>query len=211
LAKLDVAKDAPAPVALQNLARERAAQADRDTTDVYARQAVISTAADTLAEAGLMEESDAMLAAELKRSHSPYYYMLGLAANAKKRKDSATALTWHEKAYAAADGPATRLQWGVSYVNALVELSPADEGRIEKVAGSVIGELEAKPDTFYDRNRRGLERMGRKLAEWNKTGAHGDSVKRIEVQMHGVCTHLPKGDAARESCERVLRPAPAAA
>ena len=41
------------------------------------------------------------------------------------------ALEWYEKAYAAADGPATRLQWGVSYVNALVDLSPQDAARID--------------------------------------------------------------------------------
>ena len=79
--------------------------------------------------------------------------MLGLAANAKKRGDKAAALDWYEKAYAAADGPATRLQWGAGYVNALVDLAPQDAQRIEAAASQVIGELEAKPDTFFGRNQ----------------------------------------------------------
>jgi hypothetical protein len=171
---------------------------------------VISTAADALAEVGLMTESDALLTSELTRSQSPYYYMLGLAANAKKRGDKAVALDWHEKAYVAADGPATRLQWGASYVNALVELAPQDARRIETAASHVIGELDAKPDTFFGRNQKSLERMGKKLAAWNKGHQHGDSLQRIRAQMAGVCAKLPAADPARAACDSSLRPANAA-
>jgi hypothetical protein len=183
------------------------ARADRETTDPYARGAVISTAADALAQAGLMPESDALLTAELSRSQSPYYYMLGLAANAKKRGDKAAALDWHEKAYAAADGPATRLQWGASYVSALVELAPQDKQRIESAASHVIGELDAKPDTFFGRNQKSLERMGKRLAAWNKGNAHGESLQRIQAQMAGVCAKLPAADPAHAACDSALLPA----
>ena len=54
-----------------------AGRADRETTDVYARQSAISGAAEVLAEAGLLDESDALLTRELARSHSPYYFMAG--------------------------------------------------------------------------------------------------------------------------------------
>jgi len=197
------------PEALQQNVREQVARADRETTDPYARQAVISTAADVLAQAGLMAESDALLTAELARSQSPYYYMLGLAANAKKRGDKAAALDWQEKAYAAADGPATRLQWGASYVSALIELAPQDRRRIEAAASNVIGELDAKPDTFFGRNQKSLERMGRKLAAWNKGNVHGDSLRRIHAQMAGVCAKLPVADPARAMCSAALLPATA--
>ena len=195
------------PEALQNTVREQAARADRETTDPYARGAVISTAADVLAQAGLMPESDALLTSELARSQTPYYYMLGLAANAKKRGDKAAALDWHEKAYAAADGPATRLQWGAGYVNALVDLAPQDAKRIEAAASQVIGELDAKPDTFFGRNQKSLERMGKRLAAWNKGNAHGESMQRIQAQMAGVCAKLPAADPARAACSGALQPA----
>jgi len=206
LARLDNEK-AALPEALQKNVREQVARADRETTDPYARQAVISTAADALAQAGLMAESDALLTSELARSQSPYYYMLGLAANAKKRGDKAAALDWHEKAYAAADGPATRLQWGASYVSALVELAPQDLQRIESAASHVIGELDAKPDTFFGRNQKSLERMGKKLAAWNKGNPHGESLQRIQAQMAGVCAKLPAADPSRAACSGALLPA----
>lgn len=205
VAKLDAGK-AALPASLQASVRDQVARAERETTDVYARQSVISAAAEALTEAGLIAASDALLTAELTRSHSPYYFMLGLAANAKKRDDKRAALDWHEKAYAAADGPATRLQWGVSYINALVEFAPADSARIEKTAAQVIGELDPKPDTFYDRNRRSLERMGNKLGAWNKGKEHDDSLRRINAQMAAVCAKLPKDDPARATCDGVLQP-----
>jgi hypothetical protein len=209
LAKVDLPKGA-LPDALQRSVREQVARADRETTDPYARGAVISTAADTLSEAGLMTESDALLTSELARSKSPYYYMLGLAANAKKRGDKAAALEWYEKSYAAADGPATRLQWGAGYVNALVDLAPQDAARIETAASHVIGELDAKADTFFGRNQRVLERMGKKLAAWNKGNLHNESLQRIHAQMAGVCGKLPATDPARAACDGALRPAKSA-
>jgi len=205
LAKLEDPKAALSP-ALQKSVREQSARADRETTDAYARQAVISAAAEILADAGLLDESDTLLKAELQRSQSPYYYMLGLAANAKTRGDKAAALGWYEKAYAAADGAATRLQWGASYVNALVDLAPQDAARIDKAAASVIGELEAAPDTFYGRNQRALERMSKKLAAWDKDQKHDASLKRMRTQMARVCGKLPAGDPARASCDSVFRP-----
>jgi len=206
LAKLDAPKGA-LPEPLLQTVRDQVARADRETTDPYARQAVISAAADALSDADLMQASDALLEAELKRSHSPYYFMLDLAANAKKRGDKAAALDWEQKAYTAADGPATRLQWGVHYVNALIELAPQDEARIEHAAKSVIGELDPTPDTFYERNRRGLERMGGKLAAWNAQRRHEPAMARIRAQMAAVCAKLPAADPARATCDGVMRPA----
>jgi len=197
------------PDALLATVRAEAARADRETTDVYARQSAISGAADILAEADLLAESDALLTKELARSHSPYYYMLGLAANAKKRGDKAGALDWAEKAYAAAKGPATRLQWGVSYMRALLAAAPEDATRIERVAGQIIGELEATPETFYERNRRSLERLGKELAAWNKDKRHEASLTRIRAEMATVCAKLPAGDPARATCNGALRPAKA--
>jgi thioredoxin-like negative regulator of GroEL len=205
LAKLD-AKDAPLPPALLKTVYDEVARADRETTDPYARQAVIDAAASALVQAGLLDEADRLLKAELKRSHSPYYFMVDLAEVAKKRGDKAGALDWYGQSYAAAQGPATRVQWGTRYVNALVELAPQDVTRIERAAGSVIGELEPVPDTFYDRNLRALERMGKKLAGWNKGPAQRAVLERIRAQMAGVCAKLPKSDPARAKCGGALRP-----
>ncbi len=184
--------------------QERIAATDRATTDAYERQSVISTAAHTLTEAGLLTQSDTMLKAELKRSHSPYYFMLSLASNAKKRDDKAGALDWYEKAYQASKGPATRLQWGASYLGGLLELAPQDEARIEKAASSVFYELAVTPDAFYKRNRSALERIGKKLMAWNSDGKHKEVLQRVSTQLNGVCVKLPADDGQRATCEGVF-------
>jgi thioredoxin-related protein len=204
LARLD-AKDAALPPALEKTVRDEVARADRETTDPYARQAVIDAAADTLVQAELLDDAEKLLRAELKRSHSPYYFMVDLAEVAKKRGDIAGALDWYAQSYAAAKGPATRLQWGARYVNALTELAPQDVAGIEKAAGSVVGELEPVPETFYDRNLRGLERMGRKLSDWGKQPAQKAALERIRGQMDAVCARLPAGDPTRAKCKEALR------
>jgi thioredoxin-like negative regulator of GroEL len=204
LAKLDTPGALPKP--LLDKVRAEVVRADRVTTDPYGRQSVMSNAADALTEAGLLDESDELLKAELKRSHSPYYFMVDLAENAKKRGDKAAALDWYAQSYAAAEGPATRLQWGVRYVNALTDLAPQDAARIEQTAKSVIGELEPTSDTFYERNLRGLERMGTKLSAWGKDPTHAPALARIRGELSSVCAKLPSGDPARAKCNGALRP-----
>jgi thioredoxin-related protein len=204
-------KEAPLPPALEKKVRDEVARADRETTDPYARQAVIDAAADALVQAGLLDDAEKLLKAELARSHSPYYFMVDLAEVARKRGDSAAALDWYARSYAAAKGPATRLQWGARYVNALTELAPRDVAGVEHAAHSVIAELEPLPETFYDRNLRGLQRMGRKLAGWAKEPGRSAALERIRAEMDAVCAKLPAGDSARDRCAGALRPRGASA
>lgn len=205
LARKETPKGALDP-ALTERVKKSVAQADSGTTDSYERQTVINTAAHTLSSAGLLDESDKLLLAELKRSHSPYYHMLSLASNAKKRADKPAALSWYEQAYNASKGPATRLQWGATYVNGLMELAPDDEARIEKAASGILKELSEMPDAFYDRNRSALERTGKKLLAWNEEGKHKEVFGRVQAQLNGICAKLSAGDAQRAVCEGVLAP-----
>ncbi len=210
LARIDLAKDAkPAlPAPLLDHVRAQTARADREITDGYERQAVITTAAYLLARAGLDAESDQLLEANLAKSHSPYYLMSALAGNAKARGDKAEALRWYEAAFDKSEGPATRLQWGASYVNALVELAPQDEARIEKAVTRLFTEAAQQPDAFYERSGRSLKRVGTKLQEWNKGAAHAATMKRLQAQLDGVCSALPADDPKREACTQLLQPAP---
>ena len=196
-------KAARAP-ALVAMAKAAVAKADKDTVDKFERQAVIPSAAHLLADVGLIAESDAMLQAELPKAVSPYYHMLVLASNAKKQGDIKASLDWSEKAYEGSVGPATRLQWGSGYVAKLVELSPKDSARIEKAAAQVISELDAAPETFYERNRRGLEKMAKQLDAWSQKNQQAPVLKKLTAQLDSVCTKLPAKDAAREACSGVF-------
>jgi thioredoxin-related protein len=210
LAKLDQPKDAKLAEPLVQAVRDAANKVDQSATDKYERQAVIPFAADILADAGLMQESNSLLTAELPKAVSPYYHMLGLAANAKTAGDKQAAVDWAGKAYAAAQGPATRIQWGASYVGMLVDQTPQDVARIEKAVASIFAELEPVPETFYERNQRSLERIAKRLATWNKDGTHKLVVDRLRGQLGSVCTKLPAADASRAACDGVFNP-PAAA
>ncbi len=210
LARMDAPKGAAVklPDALVADARAHVERADREITDGYERQAVIASAAHLLTDVGLVTESDTLLKASLAKSHSPYYLMLGLASNAKKRGDMADALHWYEESFDKSEGPATRLQWGSGYVNALVELSPLDEARIEKAAQQLLVEAASMPDAFYERSGRSLQRVGSKLQGWNKGGTHAAVLKRLQAKLDGVCGALPSGDPKRANCEALLKPAP---
>lgn len=213
LAKLGLPKSQKVTLDAGLLAQVRSAVASSDkvTTSTYERQAVIPNAADLLSEAGLLDESDALLKTELPKALSPYYHMLVLASNAKQRGDKLGSLDWSEQAWTAAKGPATRLQWGVGYVNRLIELAPQDAARIEKAASGVLAELDAVPETFYERNRRGLEKMGQRLLVWNSRGQHAPVVNRLTAQLNAVCAKLPPQDETRPACAGLFKARPAAA
>ena len=213
LARLEAAKDSPksgapvsVPPALMSDIREQVARLDRETTDGYERQAVIPTLAYLLREAGAAPESDALLKANLARSHSPYYLMSSLASNAKKRGDKIEALRWSEEAYQRSVGPATRLQWGASHVAALVELAPQDEKRIEAAVLQVLREAASQPNAFYERSARSLQRVGTTLVAWQKTPGHADAMKRLQVELDALCAAVPEADAQRDTCRSLLNP-----
>jgi hypothetical protein len=213
LAKIDDAKPVekanakPAiPEALQAEVRTHVAAADRDITDGYERQAVITSAADVLEQAGLLAESTTLLENNLSKSHSPYYLMSGLASNAKKRGDIEGALRWSESAFTKSEGPATRLQWGAGFVKNLIELAPQDEVRIEKTVRQLFTEAAAQPDAFYERSARSLQRVGTQLQAWNKDKKHAAVFQRLQTQMTEICKGLPVQDAQRAACESVFKP-----
>jgi len=218
LARLALPKDAKGaavtaalPPALVAAVRDRAALYEREVRDPYERQAVIPGAAGLLAEVGLLDEGDALLQANLPRSISPYYLMSELAAIARERGDKAAALRWYEQAWAASEGPATRLQWGENYLSALVELVPQDSARIEATASKLLDEAAAQPGAFYERNARALQRAGKKLRAWNAGGAHPDTMARLQRQLVGMCGRIDAADAQRATCNALLKPVAKAA
>ena len=203
-------KPAPTPKLPEPLlahVREEAARADREISNGYERQAVITSAAYLLVHSGLGAESDALLKANLAKSHSPYYLMSGLASNAKRRGDTAEALRWYREAYEKSEGPATRLQWGASYLAALVDLSPADEAAIEGTTLQLWREAASQPDAFEQRSGRSLERVGKKLVAWSKGGAHGASMARLRGELDTLCAAPNRSEADRAACKSLLTPA----
>jgi len=206
LARLDAPDAAPSPELLDE-ARQAVARVDAATTDSYARQAAINAAAGLYWEAGLKDDANRLLVAELEKSKSPYYFMLDLAGLAQKAGREDEAVQWLERAYAGAQGPATRFQWGYNYLVGLLEMTPEDSARIERVGLDVLGELGNSPDAFYQRTRMRLEDLSAKLLEWGASGERAAVVERLRARTGEICNGLPAGDAGRSNCEGFLRPA----
>jgi thiol-disulfide isomerase/thioredoxin len=205
LAKLE-APDAPLPAALLDQARRAVAQVDAKTTEGYARQAAINAAANLYWEAGLVDEANTLLTAELEKSKSPYYFMLDLADLAEKAGRKQDAVRWLARAYEGAQGPATRFQWGYNYLVGLLEMTPEDTAGIERAGLAVLGELDGAPDAFYQRTRMRLEQLDSRLLEWGDHGEAAKVVATLRARTQQICGKLPAEDPGRRSCERFLNP-----
>lgn len=209
LARLGLAKDAvqvKLPEGLLKDVREQVSRDDREISDPYERQAVITEAAYALSLAGLWSESDSLLKSNLAKSHSPYYLMSQLGGNARKQGRKDEALRWFEQAFDKSEGPATRLQWGSSYLAALVELSPADVPRIEEAAHRLLVEAARDPGAFEGRSARSLQRMGSKLLTWNSDGRHAATLKRLQATLDGLCGRISTAEGPRAACLAILKP-----
>ncbi|MBT9488506.1 MAG: thioredoxin family protein [Rubrivivax sp.] len=193
------------PAALVAEVKTHVARDDREITDGYERQAVITAAAYALGQVGQWDDSDALLKSNLARSHSPYYLMSQLGGNARKRGQTAQALDWYGQAFAKSEGPATRLQWGNSYLTALVDLAPQDSKRIEATAAQLITEAGKDSSAFSGRSVRSLQRLGKKLVSWNADGKQAAALQRLQRQLDGVCRGVEA--SAREACQGLLKPA----
>jgi thioredoxin-like negative regulator of GroEL len=209
LARLDQPKEAvhvTLPEPLLKEVREHVARADREITDGYERQAVITFAAALLGRAGLWADSDTLLKANLARSHSPYYLMSQLGSNARRLGRTDEALNWFAQSFDKSEGPATRLQWGAGYLAALVDLAPQDAMRIEKTAGQLLAEAARDSGAFEGRSVRSLQRMSGKLLTWSGDKAPQRNVlQRLQAQLDGICPKVELADGQRAACQALLK------
>jgi len=208
LARIEAPKNERHPKispALQKQVRELSAQADREITDGYERQAVITGAAYVLGQTGQWSESDALLKSNLAKSHSPYYLMSQLGGNARKLGHKEEALRWYEEAFSRSEGPATRLQWGAQYVSALVELAPADGARVERAVARMIDDAAQDKSAFDGRSARSLSRVGKQLMQWNRDGKHDAVLERLRARLEPVCSKLEADAAARNACHGTFK------
>jgi hypothetical protein len=158
--------------ALQAHVSARVAAALAESSNEYERHSLVNTAVSLLNDAGLPQMAEQVLQDELPRSHSPYYFMLSLASAAKRRGDIAGVLHWYEQAATKAVGPATRMQWGTTYLVTVIELAPQDTARIEQAAERLLHDVAAASDYKYQRNLAQLERLAPQFGSLSTLGEH---------------------------------------
>jgi thioredoxin-like negative regulator of GroEL len=191
------------PAALAQEARRRVERALAAEHEPYARTSLVNSALNVLGELDDRDRSYAILAAEIETSKTPYYYMSDLGEVEEERGHKAEALAWFARAYRESEGPATRAQWGMIYLRALLRIRPEDEAGIRDAALQVLGELDGG-ERIHGRTRAGLGRLALRLHEWSKDGSHAAAITAIRARMDGICRKLPAGDAGIATCSRFL-------
>ncbi|MEO8315148.1 MAG: thioredoxin family protein [Pseudomonadota bacterium] len=136
--------------------------------DPYLRSGVVMTVLETMYAMGDYSAAYDIAKREVESSSYAYYFMsdMGNICEELGRKDEA--LQWYERAYRESKGPATRFQWGTSYLMSLLRLSPDDVDRISKAGHEVLGELQDQ-DGAHRRSLTRLKRVDAKLTEWSRT------------------------------------------
>lgn len=161
------------------LVRSTVAAALAEVREPHARHTLVNTAASALNDAGFADEAEALLRAELAGSHAPYYFMLSLAAAARRRGDIPATLDWYEQAWRASVGSATRLQWGATYLVSVIDMTPEDQPRIEAAAQEIARDISAASDAYQQRNRTQLQRLAGKLAMLTVPGPQAGALQRL--------------------------------
>ena len=170
---------------MAGLVRGRVAAAVAEVSEPALRHTVLNTTAGILADAGLPDEAEALLLAELERSHSPFYFMHNLATIAKKRGDPARAIDWYDQAWNSARGTATRLQWGTTYLQSLIDFAPHDVDRIDRLSAQVVDELSGMSDPSSQRNATQLVRIAGKLGAWTGRSERASSLRQMALKLAG--------------------------
>ncbi len=179
------------------------AQADKVTTNASARQSVINRASYLLNSYGLIEEAKSLLLAEIDKSEAPYYFMTPLGSIAEKQEDPVTALSWHKRAFDESVGKATRLQWGATYVRALIRLTPEDHDTIVSVANKIIQDTGPDEDLFSGRNFRVARSLAKSLHDWQ---AENERLNQMFSNMTERCSNISDNEVLKNNCDEVTSP-----
>jgi protein disulfide-isomerase len=139
-----------------------------------------------------------LLALEARTSNTPHYYLGDLADVEEHLGNNQRALELRAEAYAKAKGPASRFQWGYSYLDGLLRLTPDDTATIEKVGTQVIAELDG-PNRVHRRTRSRLTRLDSRLKEWSTSSARAEVSAKFRAQVASACAKT-EGAAADAGC-----------
>jgi thiol-disulfide isomerase/thioredoxin len=189
------------PVAgLGDVVRQRVTNGLDAVHEAAMRHFVINAASGVLADAGLPGDAEQLLTSTLEHSHAPFYFMHNLADIARQRGDPALALRWYEQAWRDATGPATRLQWGATYLESLLDCAPQEAPRIERLAHELHGLLASMPDASRQRNRTQMQRIDAGLARWGGSGEHSAALRRAARTVSIQMPFEPVGEPVPHPC-----------
>ena len=193
-----------APELLQEV-KDRAAWADQVTTDPSERVSAIYGTAFLLLTAELYEEAADLARRELDKapSREKFAEVLAFVAEGEGRHDDA--IEWQRRAYRFVSGPASRFEFGVEYVDSLIEHNPDDVAAVEQATVSVLDDLEVLKTAIYGRTKERLQRLDSGLRSWGTGPPERDKVlARLRERARSMCEQIPRDEASRQPCEAFL-------
>lgn len=167
---------APAPVAAAAIKRADLMLAGEQ--DAYARGGLVASALFIYLDLDDQAHMRSLLTKEAASSNTPWYYLGHLAEVEELAGNKARAVELLAEAWAKAEGPASRFQWGYNYVSGLIRLTPDDTAAIERSGLAVLGEL-GGPDSVHGRTRVRLQKLADQLQDWNTAPARAAVATRL--------------------------------
>lgn len=197
----------PLPEEVKAAIRADGAAADESVAGSHSRQSVINTLSNVYVLAGMTDDARAVLTAEIEKSGTPYYFMGSLAELEEDEGNLSAALEWRRQAYEAAEGPATRIRWWASYVQALTRLASEDRQRILRVSMEVFDPSKGMEELFSGANFRNLSRANTSLLEWSRDQlAEPSALDEFRASLQSVCEQQAQDSPEQLKCLSLLEP-----
>src|SRR5688572_3688408 len=192
-------KDDKVPTDVRTVALNTASKMLDVKQESYVRAGVVNSAINIYIALDDWQRARDLLALEAKTSNTPHYYIGDLADVEEHLGNNPRALELMAEAYAKAKGPASRFQWGYSYLDGLLRLTPEDTATIEKVGTQVIGELDG-PNRVHRRTLSRLSRLDARLKEWSTSPQRAAVSAKFRAQVVAACGKSQSDAAADAGC-----------
>ncbi len=192
-------RDGKTPTDIRSVALATADKMLAAKMEPYVRAGVVNSAINIFIALDDWEKARVLLTQEAQTSNTPHYYIGDLADVEEHLGNKERALQLMAEAYEKAKGPASRFQWGFSYLDGLLRLAPDDAAKIDTVGKAVMAELDG-PNRVHRRTLSRLKRLNAALAEWNNSPARAAVVANLRNQLLAACAKSPGDSAVSTGC-----------
>lgn len=172
--------------------------------DAKKRVALMSHITYLLFQMGEKQKAKDLLLAEMKTAINPYYLMSTMGYFEKEEGQKSKALEWYEKAYKAAEGPATQLQWYGNYIKNLIKLAPEKKSEIKQHVQALMQDYTKMADAYLGRNYRVLESVKKSLTDWSKDKKDQIWMKSLKKEGLNRCLKSDQ-EIHRKNCEKFYK------
>lgn len=167
--------------------KEEMLKANLMVKDEHARIYTTNATMDILHKAGMDDIARQILQDDLKKGINDYYTMSSLAWLERETGNPAKAIEWSEKAYNAAKGSATKIQWGAKHIGYMLELYPKEKTKILDQLDKYFASDLNSSDAFLGRNKTSLEKLSKKIKDWQKTEKTNNELATLKKKHLGMC------------------------